>query len=99
MKRIVPPKLKTGDVVRVIAPASSLSIIDQDVCELANQRLEEMGLKVTVGPHAREVDDFSSSSVESRIADLHEAFEDQNVKAILTAIGGYNSNQLLQFIA
>ncbi len=39
-----------------------------------------------------------SSSIASRIADLHEAFSDQNVKAILAVIGGYNSNQLLELI-
>lgn len=33
-----------------------------------------------------------------RIKDLHEAFLDNNVKMILTAIGGYNSNQLLRYI-
>jgi len=45
-----------------------------------------------------EADDVISSSIESRIEDLHEAFADKNVKAIFTVIGGFNSNQLLSHI-
>jgi muramoyltetrapeptide carboxypeptidase LdcA involved in peptidoglycan recycling len=36
--------------------------------------------------------------VESRVADFHEAFSDPKVKAILTVIGGFNSNQLLRYL-
>jgi muramoyltetrapeptide carboxypeptidase len=39
-----------------------------------------------------------SSSVQSRVEDIHEAFKDKKVKAILTVIGGYNSNQLLKYL-
>ena len=41
---------------------------------------------------------FTSSSIESRIEDFTYAFSDTNVKAIFTAIGGVNSNQLLKYI-
>ena len=44
------------------------------------------------------MDEFSSSSVASRIADIHEAFSDASVDGILTVIGGYNSNQLLKHL-
>lgn len=39
-----------------------------------------------------------SSSIRSRVADIHEAFNDSSVKAILTVIGGFNSNQLLPYL-
>ncbi len=57
-----------------------------------------MGFKVSFGKHLEEIDDFSSSPINSRIEDLHNAFSDKNVKAILTVIGGHNSNQLLDYI-
>ena len=38
------------------------------------------------------------TSVEHRVEDLNQAFKDINVKAILTVIGGFNSNQLLNYI-
>lgn len=41
---------------------------------------------------------FFSTSIEHRVADLHDAFRDSNVKAILAVLGGYNSNQLLKYL-
>ena len=98
MDKIFPEKLMPGDEVRVIAPARSLSIISEKTREIANKRIEELGLKLTFSKHSEEMDDFASSSIESRIEDLHEAFSDKNVKAVFTVIGGFNSNQLLKYI-
>lgn len=98
MNKIFPNKLNKGDEIRVIAPARSLSIISAEARNIANERLASLGFKLSFGKHVEEVDDFLSSSVESRIDDLHEAFKDKNVKAILTVIGGFNSNQLLRTI-
>ncbi len=98
MSKIYPEKLKAGDEVRIIAPARSLGIISNNLRETANRRLKELGLKISFGKHVEEKDEFNSSSIESRIEDLHEAFADKNVKAIFTVIGGYNSNQLLKYI-
>ncbi|OGY45831.1 MAG: peptidase S66 [Candidatus Buchananbacteria bacterium RIFCSPHIGHO2_01_FULL_44_11] len=93
-----PPKLKIGDEVRVIAPARSLGIISDETKKIANQRFADLGLKLTFGKHVGEIDDFKSSSIESRLEDLHQAFSDKNVKAMITVIGGFNSNQLLDYI-
>jgi muramoyltetrapeptide carboxypeptidase len=98
MDNIYPAKLKSGDEIRVIAPARSLALIGDENREIANKRFEDLGLKVTFSEHAEESDDFISSSIESRVADLHAAFKDPNVKAVLTVIGGFNSNQLLPYI-
>lgn len=98
MNKIFPEKLKKGDLVQVIAPATSLSIISQENREIANQRFAEMGLKIAFGKNVEEVDDFSSSSIESRIEDLHDAFRNPEVKAVFAVIGGFSSNQLLKYI-
>ena len=98
MKKIIPSKLKRGDLIRVIAPSRSLNLIGEETRQIANKRFEEMGLTLSFGKHINETDDFASSSVESRIEDLHDAFADENVKAILTVIGGFNSNQILKYI-
>lgn len=94
----IPMKLQPGDEVRVVTPATSMVIIDEDGRKNSIDRLEELGLKVTFGKHVEESDDFYSSSIESRVEDLHDAFRDSNVKAILTVIGGFNSNQLLRYL-
>src|SRR3989338_8061462 len=98
MKKIFPEKLKTGDEVRIIAPSKSMAILSKETINIANKRFEKLGLKLSFGKHVNETDEFNSSSIESRIEDLHEAFSDKNVKAVITVIGGFNSNQLLRYI-
>ena len=98
MNKIYPGKLKAGDEVRVIAPARSLAIISAESRQIADARLADLGLKITFGKHVEEADDFVSSSIASRIEDIHDAFRDPKVKAILTVIGGFNSNQLLRYL-
>lgn len=98
MEIITPNKLKPGDKIRVIAPARTYNILGQDANEISNQRLHDLGFEVTFGKHIKEDDDFRSTSVESRLDDLLEAFSDKSVAGILAVIGGFNSNQLLQYI-
>ncbi len=95
---MVPAKLKKGDEIRVIAPSRSMKIINKETRDIANKRLEDLGFKVSFGKNVEECDGFTSSPIEARIEDLHDAFSDKNVKAILTVIGGFNSNQLLTHI-
>jgi muramoyltetrapeptide carboxypeptidase len=91
----IPPKLSPGSHVRVIAPARSLAIISAEVRAEADRKLAALGLRVSFGEHVEACDDFSSSPVADRLADLHAAFCDPEVDGILTVLGGFNSNQLL----
>lgn len=93
-----PNKLNKNDEIRVIAPSGSLSRLDPKNFEIAKTRFEEMGLKVSISKNAYSVDEYSSSSIEERINDLHEAFADENIKMIICAIGGYSVIQLLDKI-
>ena len=92
---IFPPKLRSGSSLRVVAPSRSMSIIGLEIRSEANRKLARMGLQVSVGDHVNVCDDFASSPVQQRIADLHAAFADPQVDGILTVIGGFNVNQLL----
>lgn len=98
MNKIYPKKLQKGDEVRVIAPSRSISIITPANREIANKRLTDLGFKITFSKNVEENDEFSSSSIKSRVADIHEAFSDTNVKAVFVVIGGFNCNQLLRYI-
>ncbi len=95
---IFPKKLGNGSHIRVIAPARSMGIIGKERKDYAVKKLEELGLRVSFGQYIDETDIFNSSSVTARINDLHEAFSNNTVDGILTVIGGYNSNQLLEAI-
>jgi len=95
---MIPEKLKLGDKIRVVAPARSLAIINQENREAAKLTFNRLGLEVTFSKHVKEIDDFKSSSIASRVEDLHEAFLDKSVKAIFTSIGGFSSNQILDYL-
>ena len=100
MKNIIPDKLKKGDEIRVIAPSRSMSLLNDETINIATKRLEDLGFKVTFGKNVyKQIDDnYFCASIEDRVSDLHEAFLDTNVKAILTVIGGFNVNQILDYI-
>lgn len=85
--------------IRVIAPAASLANLAPANKELAEERLKSLGFNVSFGKHAFERDMFGSSSVQSRVSDLHEAFQDADVDLVMAAFGGANSNELLPYIA
>ena len=90
--------LNIGDEIRIIAPSKSMNVLTKEQITLAKKKLEELGFVVTYAKHVYECDDiYESSSIEARL-DLHEAFLDKNVKCIIAARGGYNSNQLLDYI-
>lgn len=85
-------KLKKGDEIRIVSPATSMSILSNEAKIQAKTALERLGYRVTIAEHANECNEFDSSSIESRVHDLHAAFFDPGVKAILTTLGGFNSN-------
>lgn len=90
--------LKPGDELRIISPSRSLTLISAEQRKIAKEQLQKLGFRISFSANSFETDEFISSSIESRIEDLHEAFLDPNVKGILTTIGGFNSNQLLRYI-
>ncbi|MFE3452217.1 S66 peptidase family protein [Nonomuraea sp. NPDC059194] len=99
MDAIFPRKLHEGDVIRVVAPARSRAMVmEHDHTGLIESRFAELGLTVSYGRHVDERDALDSSSIASRVADLHEAFADPSVAAILTVIGGFNCNELLPYL-
>ncbi|WP_105956661.1 S66 family peptidase [Apilactobacillus quenuiae] len=99
MKKISPSKLTKGNEIRIIAPSDSLKRVGGYNANLSSKKkLERMGFKVTFGKHVNECDILNTSSISSRISDLHAAFSDPHVKAILSVIGGLTSNELLPYI-
>ncbi len=73
-------------------------VTEHDHSALIEERFARMGLRLSYGAHVDERDNLDSSSVASRVADLHAAFADPEVAGILTVIGGFNSNELLPYL-
>lgn len=97
---IIPDRLKKGDKVMIIAPSRSLKLIKEDCRKIAEERLKSLGLEVVFAPNTTDenCDLTISTDVKKRVDDIHTAFADKSVKAILTVIGGFNSNQLIKHL-
>jgi len=70
-------------------------VTEHDHTGIIESRFAELGLRLSYGAHVDERDTFDSSPTGSRVADLHAAFADPAVAAVMTVIGGYHSNELL----
>lgn len=95
---MIPQKLSQGDTLRVVAPSSSLSVVAEEHRKGAEARLNKLGLSVSMAKNACESDILNSSRIEARVEDLHDAFRDSEIAGILTAIGGFNVNQILPYL-
>ncbi|GAA3386584.1 S66 family peptidase [Cryptosporangium minutisporangium] len=92
----LPPRLKAGDRIRVVAPSMSLSLVSDATRTGAVARLTaEFGFDVTFGAHVDESGPLGTGPIAGRVADLHDAFADPTVAGILTVLGGFHANQLL----
>lgn len=92
---MIADKLKPGDEIRVVAPSRSQAIIWERAHHHAMDFWRNSGFNLTFSKNCRELDKYQSSSIASRVEDLHEAFRDPNVKMIISGVGGFNANQLL----
>ena len=92
---VIAPRLRRGDRLCVVSASRSLAMTSPESVERARGRLNNLGFACQIGEHALEVGAFSSSSAEHRVEDIHRAFAHPEVRGVLSAIGGFNSNQLL----
>jgi len=97
---IIPQKLKTGDEIRVIAPARSFrsNFVEKKLQDVIKFFKNELGLTISLGKHVFESNDFDTASLDHRLEDFHSAFSDPSVKGILTVLGGAGCNQMLRSV-
>ncbi len=92
---IKPRKLKRGDVIGIIAPSGGLSALVPHRLDAAKKNLEKLGFKVRLFPTTRMNFEGKAGTKKQRIKDIHDAFKDSNVKAIMCAIGGLSNNEII----
>jgi muramoyltetrapeptide carboxypeptidase len=90
-----PAPLRRGDGIGVVAPAGA---VDEASLEAGVRVLETAGFRVRLGKAVRKKSGFLAGSDAERAADLHDMFCDPEVKAIITARGGYGSGRLLPLL-
>ncbi|MFI8168863.1 S66 peptidase family protein [Streptomyces sp. NPDC085931] len=82
---VYPPKPSPGDRIAVLSPSSGLPGVFPLPYALGLQRLrEEFGLEPVEYPTTRE----AGATPRERAADLHAAFADPDIKAVIASIGG-----------
>ena len=95
---MIASKLQYGDEIRVVAPSMSLSEVWSNVRQNAIDFWDKEIFHLSYSAHSHELDKYNSSSITSRVSDLHEAFLDPNVKMIISCLGGFNANQILPYL-
>lgn len=93
---VKPKRLKQGEVIGIISPASTpddLSKINSGV-----SYLEKLGYRVEVGKNVGLQEGYLAGSDKQRLDDIHDMFRNKLVRAILCVRGGYGSGRLLDKI-
>ncbi|MBL1106667.1 LD-carboxypeptidase [Streptomyces sp. 5-8] len=92
---VYPPKPVPGDRIAVLSPASGLAGLLPLPYELGLKRLrEDFGLQPVEYPTTRK----TGSAPEERAADIHAAFADPTIKAVMATIGGDDQITVLPYL-
>ena len=87
----VPPFLKKGDKVAIVAPASSMPNEIGDTIAL----LESWGLNVILGNSVRSIYHQFAGDDELRAHDFQQMLDNEEIKAIVAARGGYGTVRII----
>lgn len=92
---ITPSSLKQGDTVAIVATARKVS---PEEMQPAIDILNNWGLEVVLGKNLYHQQNQYSGSDEERLEDFQNALNDENIKAILFARGGYGTVRIIDQI-
>ncbi len=90
---IRPSYLKKGDNVIILAPAGK---IDLSIVESAKNHLENWDLNVELSENINKPHFQFSAKDDERLKDLQQALNNENIKAIFCARGGYGSIKIAE---
>lgn len=90
-----PPHLKKGDTIGITCPSGYISL---EECGPAIQKMQEWGFNIRVG-HTVGLKNFSLAGTDSeRAKELQEMLDDDSIKAIMLARGGYGAVRIIDTI-
>jgi muramoyltetrapeptide carboxypeptidase len=96
MKTLKPRRLRKGDVIGIVSPASTPAT--QEKLEKGVLYLENLGYRVKIGRHVMAQYGYLAGSDEERAADLNDMLRDPVVKAVFAVRGGYGTPRILGLI-
>lgn len=88
-------KLKKGDTIGIIAPASCTTY--EKVLE-AKKNIEDMGYQVILGECTKKQWYSYAGTDEERAEEINSFFDDKSIDAIICMRGGYGSNRLIELL-
>ena len=91
-------KLNKGDTIAVFSPSSPATVYAKKRYERAKEFIRSKGFQVKEGKLTGKSDSYRSGSIKERAEELNELLYDSEVKCIMSAIGGMNSNSILPYI-
>src|SRR3989475_9728554 len=92
---ILPQRLVKGDTVGIVSPASPFPAWFPRRFARSVSNLEAKGYKVKMGAHVRDKLGHKAGRKEDRLEELHAMYRDESVRLIMTTLGGFHSNKLL----
>ena len=95
-----PQCLQKGDKIAIVSLSRGLlgePFIAHEL-ELGLKRLEELGLVPVIMPNALKGMEYIENHPEDRASDLKEAFKDDSIKGIITAIGGDDTFKTVPYL-
>jgi muramoyltetrapeptide carboxypeptidase len=94
-QRILPPRLKKGDLIGLVTPGSSVTEEQLNECIL---KLEEMGFRTTYMDSVLSEYGYFAGKDQERAHELMEMFSREDVDAIWCVRGGYGSIRILDLL-
>ena len=94
----VPPTLRAGDRMRVVSPSFCELGINTRRRDRAVAAFESVGLELVFSERATLVNGHVAGTVAQRADDINESFADPDVHAVICAVGGGNSADLLPLL-
>ncbi len=95
---IKPRALQPGDTIGIVSPSFGAAGLFPHRLELGIRQIEAMGFRARLAPHSCNTLGYISDTAENRVQDIHDLFLDPEVRAVVAAIGGDHSNQLLPLL-
>jgi len=92
-----PPYLQKGDCIGIVCPAGYMPV--EKVSECIRVLNEEWGFRTKVGETVGKIHNYFSGTDEERLADLQRMLDDEEVKAVLCARGGYGVGRIIDRIS
>lgn len=96
MKTLKPPRLRKGDLVGIVSPASTPSA--QEKVDKGVRYLEGLGYRVKIGRHVMAQYGYLAGTDAERAADLNDMLRDPAVRAVFAIRGGYGTPRILDLI-